>query len=1036
MIRYAWRDLVRNPRRTIAAMVGVALGVGLFSGVLFFLDGSTATMTSRALAPLALDIERIVTASPEDMHLAERISGPATLQAGERASVELTVRNDGTSPANDVVVRDEPPPPLAYVPDSTTIDGAKEPDVEGDSPLSHGVAGFGLDIGRLDPGVSITIGYTAEATEPVPELASLPAQGTVSSREQPVPIEANAARVLPVEELADAIGAIPGVAAADELGMVDLPPGALASDGREIREPARVFAFDQRYLDNYPSIQMVDGGLDPEGALLSVEAARSLGVETGGTISLRLPGGGAPLQLPVAGIVDLARAEPLFSSRKAQKLEAFLYVPNAVVIAPDVFRDEIVPAFEREHALFGGVTRSFPVSEIDVSIDRSALDPDPSTAHSQTVAVAAAMEEIGPGQGYAIDNISNTLAVAGGDAAAGRRMFLFLGLPGAVLAAFLAAYAGGVLAATERREHATLRVRGAHRGHLRTIALTKAVSIACAGSVIGVALGWVSASVVLGPSTLLAASPGAVARSALLAVGVGVAITAVALYLPARRSVRREVSVERHEMRTTTVPAWRRWYLDAALVAIAAAIEFGAIRTGALDPPAGSVYSGLAISLPIGLMPAPLLAWLGGLLLCVRALLAFSAHAPAAPQGRFGPTVRGIAGRGLRRRAGDLAGGIVGLGLVVAFGVSLSLFAATYSATKAQDARFSVGGDLRITPSVLSARRPSARDAAGFLVSGVAAVTPVVFDVENAVLIGPTNQQRKNLAAIDAESLASVAPPPDQVFVDAPAADSLAALAGDLRGVLIDEETADDLSVDVEDRVQIILALGTNREATGGFRVVGLFERFPGTPAGANLVMDLDRYRQLTGIAPVDFFLARVDDASRSGLARAAETLASGPGSRTPMHIDTTETALNKEQSSLTAVNVNGLVRLNAFYALLMSATAIAIFVFGLLLQRRREYVALRAQGVRGGEVRALILIEAAVVTVCGLVAGVLVGTLTALLSIRILRGLFILEPRMTVPAGPLVTLGVSVVLAALLSALAATELIRRLQPTEILREG
>ena len=52
MLSYVWRDLLRNPRRTLASLVGVTLGVGLFSGVLFFIDGSGASMTKRAIAPL------------------------------------------------------------------------------------------------------------------------------------------------------------------------------------------------------------------------------------------------------------------------------------------------------------------------------------------------------------------------------------------------------------------------------------------------------------------------------------------------------------------------------------------------------------------------------------------------------------------------------------------------------------------------------------------------------------------------------------------------------------------------------------------------------------------------------------------------------------------------------------------------------------------------------------------------------------------------------------------------------------------------
>jgi len=132
---------------------------------------------------------------------------------------------------------------------------------------------------------------------------------------------------------------------------------------------------------------------------------------------------------------------------------------------------------------------------------------------------------------------------------------------------------------------------------------------------------------------------------------------------------------------------------------------------------------------------------------------------------------------------------------------------------------------------------------------------------------------------------------------------------------------------------------------------------------------------------------------------------------------------------------VNGLVRLDTFFVVLMSATAIAIFVFGLMLQRRGEYVALRAQGLRSGELRALVMLEAAVVTIGGLAAGLLVGTLTAFLSIRILRGLFVLDPRITFPLGRVASLSALLLTAALISGLAATELLRRLEPAEILRE-
>src|SRR4029077_18389504 len=149
-------DLLRNPRRTLASMVGVLLGVGLLSAVLFFIDGSSATMTSRAIEPVALDIQRIVTAEPSDLTLTERITDTGAIAPGDEATVEITATNGGTAPSNEVVIHDEPPRPLRYVRGTTTLDGHTVPDIEGDSPLSHGIAGFGMNVGRVPPGTSVT----------------------------------------------------------------------------------------------------------------------------------------------------------------------------------------------------------------------------------------------------------------------------------------------------------------------------------------------------------------------------------------------------------------------------------------------------------------------------------------------------------------------------------------------------------------------------------------------------------------------------------------------------------------------------------------------------------------------------------------------------------------------------------------------------------------------------------------------------------------------------------------------------------------
>src|SRR4051812_3200484 len=765
MLRYVWHDLVRNRRRTLASLVGVILGVGLFSGVLFFIDGSGATMTKRAIAPLALDMQRVLS-SPlgGGLELEERLND-RSLGADETTRVTLTVRNTSAVPANEVVVQDEPPPPLAYERGSTTIDGRTLPDKGKQSPLAQGVARTGYNVGTLAPGKKLEVSYVARAGGSIPSTATLRLSGKVSSREEVVPIRANAPPPMGLAPLTQRIAAIPGVAAADPLALVDLPGSV------------RLFGFDRGYQQRYPSIRLVSGSFDASSALVSVEAARSLLLSTGDRVRLELPGRKRKLSLPVSGTVDLSRARPLFYSRKTNQLEDFLYVPKSIVISPALFERKVLPAYRRATATRGLSVKSTPLLEVDVLVNRTRLDAEPATALAQTKAIAREINRIAPGQDYLIDNISNTLQVARDDAAVGKRMFLFLGLPGALLAAFLAAYTGSILASAQRRENAILRIRGAHRGHLLRALVYRTAALASVGSIVGTGIGLLSVAAILGGSTLFEASTGQLLASAAAAVGFGIVTTGVALYIPGRRALGRAVADERAELVRNPLPAWRRYRLDFALLAVAAVAEVYAFRTGAFDAPAGSVYEGKAVSLPSHLLLAPLVAWFGGILLSVRIFEGGAARVPVPSPPRFGPVVRGTLFRSLRRRSGALATGIAGVGLVVAFGASVAVFSATYDGAKIEDARFAVGSDMRVTPSVLSDRRHPPSYASQLVVPGVAAATPVVSKLQNSVLFSSDNEDARNLTAVDPASFARVAALPD--------ATALKALREDRRGLLV-----------------------------------------------------------------------------------------------------------------------------------------------------------------------------------------------------------------------------------------------------------
>lgn len=1032
---YVRRELLRNPRRTVAALAGITLGVGLFSSVLFFIDGSGASMTRRALAPLAIDIQTVIgTSAGRGLELSERVSPLSPLAAGQAATITLTVANRGRVPANEVVVNDVPPSSFTYVRSTSSLDGRHLSDPVRGTPLSQGAAQIGLNLGTVKPGSTRSLTYLSRASLPL-DTRPLRLLGRISSRESITPMRANAATPSTIDQLSSSVQVIPGVTAADTLAFVDFPPGSLSTPRGAIPDTVRVFGLGAAYPRHYPSVRVLNGSLGPGGAALSAESSRALGAGLGAVVQLRLPGGASPLALPVTAVADLSRARPLFYSRKASDLEAFLYLPHTLVVDPTTFQRTIIPAFQAVSATRGEATKSEPLLELDVLLNRSGLQADPGTALVQTRKVAQTISRLSPSRSYVIDNASNTLQVARDDALVAKRMFLFLGLPGALLAAFLAAYAGSTLASAQRREQALLRIRGAHQGHLLRMLLYRTLALAGTGALAGSGLGLLSVLVILGPDTLFATSFEALALSAAISVGVGMLCTGLALYLPGRRSLHREISQDRGEIALGAAPAWRRLHLDLALLIATAAAEIWALRTGAFDAPAGSVYQGRAVSLPSHLLLAPIGVWIAGVLLSVRAFDFLASRARLPKPARFGSPVWGSLVRSLRRRSWSLAGGVAAVGLVVAFGTSLVIFTSTYDAAKAADSRFAVGSDLRVTPSVLSTAPHPPSFSSQLLVPGVTAVAPVVFKPQNAVLNTSFNEDQKSLAAIDPSSFSQVAALSDRFFVHSSASEALRSLQRNPASVLVNETTAADLKVSQGDAVRVLFARGTPNQVPVRARVAGMFTRLPGFPQGVDLVANLSFYESATHTHAADYFLARTADSGQGGLDAAVASLAAGPGAHDRLNIDTTRTTLDKDQSSLTALNVRGLLDLDSLYTLLMAAASIAIFVFGLMLQRRREYVTFRAQGLQTRELRRLVLGETAAVTVFGVTAGVVVGTVMGDLLVRVLQPLFVLSRGATLSVLGTMALAALVLLAALVSGLAGTELLRRLRPTELLRE-
>ncbi|MEZ5888079.1 MAG: ABC transporter permease [Paracoccaceae bacterium] len=1029
--RYVLADLVRNPRRTLSTAVGVLLGIGLFCGVLFFVDGLSASMTQRAVAPLPIDMQRILTepiAADLRMNLTVTPAGPA--KPGDRIAVRMEMLNQGALPANEVTVRSAPIAGIEFDVGSAVAGGRSLAATAG-NPFSVGLTKAGLNVGTMPPRSALVLTYQATVSK-AQDIGAQSFPSAFSSREVFYPVDANSDEKTGLADLLGKIRAVDGVTFAEPLFLADLAPGALSA-GKAVDGPVRVFGFDAPYASHDRTVEIVEGSQRAGAAVISAEAAASLAVGVGGSVAIGLPDG-SRIDLPVSGIADLSRARALFSSRRGADLETFIYVPNTVVIDTTTFTDMVLPAFARATTGRGERVKSPPVREIDIGIARDLLDAEPGAALEQTQRLARIISAVAEKQDFLLDNISNTLAVARDDASVAKHMFVFLGVPGAMLAAMLAAYAGVVLGSAQRRERATLRIRGASRKNLLSMLALRVSGITGFGALIGLSLGYASAATVIGHATLMRAETVTLVGSALLGVAMGLLATGAALYLSGRRSIDQEINEDR-ALLWMRPPLWRRYGLDFAGIAVVAVITaVVAARSGFQGTP-GSVYVGRAVQLPLGLLVLPIGAWVAGCFLGGRTFALFLERWRPAPANLNDRPLALLYWMSVKRRSWSLADAAVILALIVALGAGLAVFTASYDGAKIADARYVTGSDVRITPG--PAREPSDRikDTAAFAVDGIVAVAPVIYGVHNMVLRSKRTSEVANVAALDPATYGQVAPLDAAAFPNGSPAAALGMIAGRGDAILLSRHMAKFLEAKTGDRLRVLLARGTAQQVEIEMEIAGLYERLPGFPDGADALMNIERFEQMVPSTAPTFFLAKAGDGSDSALASLTVALRNIPALGADLHIETRLTALAKDQSSLAALNIGGLLKLDYGYVLAMGTVTIAIFVFGLLLQRRREYVTLRALGMAPGLIRTFIGAEVATVVLAGCAVGMPVGLVMAWFLINVLRPLFVLAPPFVAPFGSLGTLVGCIVGSALITSLAASSLVNQLAATELLRD-
>ncbi len=828
-----------------------------------------------------------------------------------------------------------------------------------------------------------------------------------------------------IRSLEPAVAGTGGVATTAFFGSVDLGAGSLRAAGAPLGGATALFAFDPAYLRDFPLVRLSAGTFPAGGTLISADAASALGIGPGARIAVRVPGSTTPLERTVTGVADFSRAGPLFASRSPDNQGEFAFVPNVVVVDQATFEGSILPSLRADAASLTPSLRTKPVVELQVRTDRARYAAaDPAAALVSATALRRTIERIAPGDVTVVDNVSDGLRSAQGDVILAKILFLFLGIPGVLLAGYLAHYAAGLLAEAERREMATLRARGAGPAHLlRALAVQTGV-IGALGAVAGLFLAAVVLTVLFGAPVPIGADGAAVAGSAALAVAAGFLTTGLALYLPRRIALVREATAERRELAPAgTAPFWLRARIDLVLIALAAVVEGITALAGGFKPTSAE---GQSVSLSFYTLLAPLLLWAGLTLLLVRVVLFGARRRVPGAGAPFGSLVRGLVRRALGRRSRPFGAGLIALALAVAFGTSLALFVSTYAGHQRADARFVVGADVRVTPST---QAPRALAQAGLAVPGVTESTAVI-TLPN-VLVG---NDKRALAAVDPAAYLRIAAPADEFFKPQTARAAFATLA-DPTGILISHELAKTFNVQPGDKVMLRLPRADGTLVPATFHATGSFSNVPGFPQGIDLIADRATIANAIGRATADFWLLRTTAADDQTLAAVATRLRALPDGNTLL-VQTSREAFNQDQSTLAALNVAGLGGIETIFTALMSATAAAIFVTATLVGRRKEYVTLRALGMAAADLRRLLAAEAGLLAVCGLAIGAIVGAAMATLFVQILAPLFVIPPTLPELAGGGLLLLAAVVLAGTAGATVAGSLtLGRLRPVELLRE-
>ncbi|MET7987679.1 FtsX-like permease family protein [Streptomyces sp. NPDC005281] len=735
----------------------------------------------------------------------------------------------------------------------------------------------------------------------------------------------------------------------------------------------------------------------PNGVLLAQQTASNLHAAPGDTIDIGLPGVGRR-QVTVDGVVDLPQADSLFQTVGAPSQSQPTAPPDNVVLLPAA----------QFAALTHGATAT--TTQIHVARDHTHLPADPAAAFTDVTGAARNLEAHAAGTALVGDNVGAALDSARQDALYAQVLFLFLGVPGAVLAAALTVAVASAGGERRRHEQGLLRLRGLRPGQITALSALEAALIGLLGGLLGL-----GAAALTGRLAFGAASFGAGAATWPAWYGIafvlGAAVASGAVLIPALRDLRTvtvtDTRKENGPQRTRN-PWWMRYGLDFVLL-IGSWLVFRASS--------GNQYALVlapegvpTISVSYWAFLGPVLLWIGAALLVWRLTLLALTHGRPALARLARPLTGNLAGTTaatFSRRSRTLARSVVLLALAVSFAVSTAVFNATYQQQAEVDARLTNGADVTVTEPA-GTHVPPGR-ASTLRVSGVRHVEPLQ---HRFAYVGSDLQ---DLYGVRPDTITRATSLQNAYFAGGTAQQLMRSLAQRPDNLLVSEETVHDFQLRPGDTVNLrIQDARTKALRTVPFHYAGVVKEFPTAPKDSFFVANASYITRTTGSDAVGAFLI---DTGGSRQHQIAAHLHRQLGSSATV-TDLTQTR-GTVGTSLTSVDLAGLTRIELAFAVLLAAGAGGLVLALGLAERRRTFAIATVLGATGRQLRGMVISEALLLAATGLATGALIGWALSQMLVKVLTGVFDPPPAtLAVPATYLALTGFAAVAAVLAAAL------------------